>query len=267
MAMTMRQFRVGRPPARSAAIVGRTTHNDAMALPLFPFDLTLPRPGAAVAVTRSVVGQVVESAAAVATLPLRVLRVLGATELLVTRLTIFIDRAEALLERTAGVVDGADDAILQIRAITVAATRAVEDASRTAAGAAAVIGEAELVTEAAAGVISRTAGTAGTAGELLASFEPSLRRAAPMAERFVRELSQEEVTAAIRLIDELPRLREHLVSNVLPILGTLDKVGPDIHDLLEVTRDLKLAVAGIPGLKMLRRRGEDRLADIDEAVP
>jgi hypothetical protein len=48
---------------------------------------------------------------------------------------------------------------------------------------------------------------------------------------------------------------------VLPILSTLDRVGPDIHDLLEVTRDLKLAIAGIPGLGMLRRRGEDRLAD------
>ena len=34
----------------------------------------------------------------------------------------------------------------------------------------------------------------------------------------------------------------------MPILATLDRVGPDIHDLLEVTRDLRLAIAGIPGL-------------------
>ncbi|MFE9869776.1 hypothetical protein ACFYON_03950 [Micromonospora sp. NPDC005686] len=47
---------------------------------------------------------------------------------------------------------------------------------------------------------------------------------------------------------------------MLPILATLDRVGPDLHDLLDVTRDLKLAVAGIPGLGMLRRRGE-RLTD------
>ncbi|HEX8631050.1 MAG TPA: hypothetical protein VF755_23075 [Catenuloplanes sp.] len=227
-------------------------------------DLTLPRPTAALALTRSLVGQAIESVAAVATVPLRVFRVLGATELLVTRLTILLDRAEDLLDRTTAVVDDADEAMLQLRALSAAATLAVEEATRTAAGAAAVIAEAELVTESAAGVITRTAVTAGTADELLASFEPTLRRAAPMAERFIQQLSPEEVTAAIRLIDELPRLREHLVMNVMPILGTLDKVGPDIHDLLEVTRDLKLAVAGIPGLKMLRRRGEDRLADAEE---
>jgi hypothetical protein len=66
------------------------------------------------------------------------------------------------------------------------------------------------------------------------------------------------VTAAIRLVDELPRLRGHLTTDVLPLLGTLERVGPDVHALLEVTRDLKLAVTGIPGFRMLRRRGEDR---------
>jgi hypothetical protein len=101
---------------------------------------------------------------------------------------------------------------------------------------------------------------------LLVAFEPTLRRAEPMARRFVEQLSQEEVTAAIRLVDELPKLKDHLTGNVLPILGTLDRVGPDVHDLLEVTRDLKLAVAGIPGLKMLRRRGEDRLAEEEDAA-
>jgi hypothetical protein len=62
------------------------------------------------------------------------------------------------------------------------------------------------------------------------------------------------VTAAIRLVDELPKLKQHLTADILPILATLDRVGPDLHDLLDVTRDLKLAVAGIPGLGMLRRR-------------
>ena len=57
-------------------------------------------------------------------------------------------------------------------------------------------------------------------------------------------------------VDELPKLKEHLTADILPILATLDRVGPDLHDLLDVTRDLKLAVAGIPGLGMLRRRGE-----------
>ncbi|RQX21466.1 hypothetical protein DDE19_00095, partial [Micromonospora ureilytica] len=111
-----------------------------------------------------------------------------------------------------------------------------------------------------AGSYAASSSAAATAAELLAAYEPALRRAAPMAGRFVEELSHEEISAAIHLIDELPKLKEHLTADILPILATLDRVGPDLHDLLDVTRDLKLAVAGIPGLGMLRRRGE-KLAD------
>ncbi|MCW3843323.1 hypothetical protein ONA70_24780 [Micromonospora yasonensis] len=144
--------------------------------------------------------------------------------------------------------------------ISTAATAAINTASEVAAAAAVVVGEADAVAGRAAGTVVVAERAAGTAAELLAAYEPTLRRAAPMAARFVEQLSQEEITAAIRLVDELPKLKEHLTSDVLPILATLDRVGPDLHDLLAVTRDLKLAVAGIPGLGMLRRRGE-RLAD------
>jgi hypothetical protein len=67
------------------------------------------------------------------------------------------------------------------------------------------------------------------------------------------------------MIDELPRLRRHLTEDVMPLLGKLDQVGPDLHSLLEVTNDLHLAIAGLPGLKMLRRRGEEKVAE-DEAA-
>jgi hypothetical protein len=77
----------------------------------------------------------------------------------------------------------------------------------------------------------------------------------------VSELSPDEITAAIRMVDTLPRLRQHLVDDVMPLLSKLDQVGPDLHKLLEVTEDLHLAIAGLPGLKMLRRRGEDRVAE------
>ncbi|MGC1212075.1 MAG: hypothetical protein WA890_12510, partial [Micromonospora sp.] len=122
------------------------------------------------------------------------------------------------------------------------------------------VAEADAVAGRAAGTVIAAEKAAGTAAELLAAYEPALRRAAPMATRFIEQLSHEEVTAAIRLVDELPKLKEHLTADILPILATLDRVGPDLHDLLDVTRDLKLAVAGIPGLGMLRRRGE-RLTD------
>jgi hypothetical protein len=100
---------------------------------------------------------------------------------------------------------------------------------------------------------------------LLEQYSDTLRRAAPLAARFVNDLTPEEVTAAIRLIDQLPALRAHLVDDVMPLLHKLDQVGPDLHALLAVTQDLHLAIVGLPGLKMLRRRGEERVADDESA--
>ncbi|MET8907169.1 hypothetical protein [Micromonospora sp. NPDC004551] len=236
--------------------------------------IPLPRPGAVVGLTRSALDQALGSAAAFAAVPARAFAVLDEVETLLRRINGVVDRIEGTLDRTDRVLDDAEAAVREVGVISAAATEAIESATGVATAAAVVVGEAERVARAAGALVAeagavaaRAAGTvvaaeeaAGTAAELLGAYEPALRRAAPMATRFVEQLSPEEVTAAIRLVDELPKLKEHLTSDVLPILATLDRVGPDLHDLLAVTRDLKLAVAGIPGLGMLRRRGE-RLTD------
>ncbi|MET8836577.1 hypothetical protein ABZV78_22020 [Micromonospora sp. NPDC004540] len=236
--------------------------------------IPLPRPGAVVGLTRSALDQALGSAAAFAAVPARAFAVLDEVETLLRRINGVVDRIEGTLDRTDRVLGEAEAAVREVGVISAAATEAIETATDVATAAAVVVGEADRVSRAAAtlvaeadAVAARAAGTvvaaeeaAGTAAELLGAYEPALRRAAPMATRFVEQLSPDEVTAAIRLVDELPKLKEHLTSDVLPILATLDRVGPDLHDLLAVTRDLKLAVAGIPGLGMLRRRGE-RLTD------
>ncbi|MET7708406.1 hypothetical protein [Micromonospora sp. NPDC005413] len=188
--------------------------------------IPLPTPAALVGLTRSALDQTLGSAASFAAVPARAFAVLDGVEALLARINGVVDRIETTLDRTDQVLTDAD-AVASRAAVTVG----------TAAEAAA------------------------TAAELLAAYEPALRRAAPMTERFVEQLSQEEITAAIHLIDELPKLKEHLTADIMPILATLDRVGPDLHDLLDVTRDLKLAVAGIPGLGMLRRRGEKLIDD------
>ncbi|MEV4197596.1 hypothetical protein [Micromonospora globbae] len=204
--------------------------------------IPLPRPSTVVGLTRAALDHAVGSAASFAAVPARAFAVLDGVEALLTRINGLVDRIERTLDRADRVVTDAEAAVREVGVISAAATSAVENATSVAARASAAVGTA--------------AESAATAAELLAAYEPALRRAAPMATRFVEQLSHEEVTAAIRLVDELPKLREHLTADVLPILATLDRVGPDLHDLLEVTRDLKLAVAGIPGLGMLRRRGE-----------
>ncbi len=218
-------------------------------------------PGSGFEVARAAVGWAAESAAALVTIPLRVFRVLAAVELLINRITLVVDEAEALVRRTGTVVGEAEGAVTRVAAVSAAAEAAVREAGAVAATAAAVVDDARRVSRAAETVVAGAGTAAGEAGALLAAYGPTLRTAAPMAREFVRQLSAEEVSAAIRLVDELPRLLDHLTTDVLPILGTLERVGPDVHALLDTTRDLKLAVAGIPGLKMLMRRGEERIVD------
>ncbi|MFC5944620.1 hypothetical protein [Micromonospora harpali] len=232
--------------------------------------IPLPRPSAVVGLTRTALDQALGSAASFAAVPARAFAVLDGVEALLHRINGVVDRIEGTLDRTDRVLDDAESAVREVAVISAAATTAIDTATEVAAATAVVVGEAERVSAAAgtvvaeadavahraAGTVAAAADAAGTAAELLAAYEPALRRGAPMATRFVEQLSHEEVTAAIRLVDELPKLKEHLTADILPILATLDRVGPDLHDLLDVTRDLKLAVAGIPGLGMLRRRGE-----------
>jgi len=92
---------------------------------------------------------------------------------------------------------------------------------------------------------------------LLGSYEPSLRRLAPVLARLAQSTSQEEVSAGISLVDRLPVLIEHVDDSVLPLLTKLDGVGPDLHELLEVTQDLRRVITGLPGVGFLRRRGDD----------
>jgi hypothetical protein len=243
--------------------------------------LPIPTPSDVIGLTRSAV-----------TVPARALRVIDDIEALVKRVGGIADRAEAFLDRLDGLtdragalIDGVDAAVTdaeavleRTRALSGAATAQVEQVARVvtaaailveesqrlteAAGAAitdarALVGEAETVAIKANGVVDKAEVAAGTADELLGVYAPALRRGAPMAHRFVEQLSDEEVDAAIRLIDVLPRFTQHMDEDILPILATLDRVGPDLHELLEVTRDLQLAVKGIPGLRRLTKRGQD----------
>jgi hypothetical protein len=173
---------------------------------------------------------VLEAAQMVAGLPTDAIR-------LVSRIGALLGDAEVLLVRTRRLLDGVERAV-----------GSVDDATRRAE---AVIASAEATTT---GV-----------QRLVEEYVPLAERAASLAHRFVDELSEQEVHAAIKLIDHLPAVTEHMEQDIMPILATLDRVGPDVHELLNVTRDLRQAIVGVPGFAFFRRRGEDREDDdLDE---
>lgn len=173
---------------------------------------------------------VLDAAQVVAGLPARTAGLVEDTVRLLARASALMDKAEALLARTDGLLDGVEQTMA-----------AVKDAT----------GKVE-------GVIARADATTTTVQRLTELYASTAERAAPLARQFVEELSEQEVHAAIQLIDQLPAFTEHMERDIMPILATLDRVGPDVHELLEVTRDLRQAIVGMPGFGFFRRRGEER---------
>ena len=162
-----------------------------------------------------------------------------------TRLEALLDRAEKVADRTDQVVTRADETTKRAHAVLGTAELVTRDASRTVDGA--------------TGVLDRV-------DTSLVAWEPSLRKLAPSLERFAEALSPAEVTAAITLVDRMPLVLDHLENDVLPMLRTLERVGPDVHELLEVAEDLRRVITGLPGIGLLRRRGEDEPPPVEGNV-
>ncbi len=198
--------------------------------------MRLPLPGPA-----AVLGGAVAAADAVET-------ALG----LVPRAAAAMDRIEDLLDRVDRVVDRADQVV----------SRADEATRRTHA----VLDTAEIVTRDAGRSVDGATGVLDRVDASLTSWEPSLRRLAPAALRFAEELDPAEVTAAISLVDRMPLLLDHVENDVLPMLQNLDRVGPDLHEVLEVVQDLRRVVTGLPGIGLLRRRGEEEPPTVEGSV-
>ncbi len=57
-----------------------------------------------------------------------------------------------------------------------------------------------------------------------------------------------------RLMDEAERTVSH-TQGLVPVLQGLDRLGPDVAELLRVTDEVRRTVLGIPGFSLLRRRG------------
>ena len=171
---------------------------------------------------------------------------------LVPRAADAMTRVEVLLDRAEKVADRADQVV----------TRADEAAERAHV----VLGTAELVTRDASRTVDGATGVLDRVDTSLVAWEPSLRPLAPSLERFAEALSPAEVTAAITLVDRMPLMLDHLENDVLPMLRKLDRVGPDIHELLAVVEDLRQVVTGLPGIGFLRRRGDDEPPPVEGSV-
>jgi ABC-type transporter Mla subunit MlaD len=210
-----------------------------------PFSIgdLLRSPSDLAAAARSVLGWTDEAVQVVADLPARVAALLDEAERLVTRVGDTLDRVDDVTGRVDAVVDrvervtgNAEQVVKRIIPITGAADAVLETVGATSAGAQA----------------------------LLEVFQPMTERGAPLLQHFLDEFSVEELHALIRLIDHVPQFTEHMEADIMPVLAKLDQVGPDVHELLDVLKDVRLAIEGLPGFSLFRRRGAERENELAE---
>jgi hypothetical protein len=155
----------------------------------------------------------------------------------VPRIVALLDDAEAQLRRIGPILD-------RVEAVTVAAAAEVVRVS-------AVADVAEVQVERVRLLMDR--------------FEPSLTRLQPTLETLADTTSPDEVTALVRLVDQLPELTERLETDVLPVLGTLGSVAPDLRHLLAASRELNEIIGKVPGFGRLKRRVEEENDEEDLA--
>ena len=231
----------------------------------------LRSPSDLAAAARSVLGWTDEAVQVVAHLPARVAALVDEAERLVVRVGETLDRVDAAVGRVEGVVGDAQALVGRVDDVAGRAAEVAESAAGVADRAGSVADRADQVvdqiipvTGAAEGVLESVGTTSAGAQALLEVFQPMTERGAPLLQHFIDEFSVEELQALIKLVDQVPQFTEHMETDIMPILATLDRVGPDVHELLEVLKDVRLAIQGVPGLSLFRRRGadlEDELAD------
>lgn len=133
-------------------------------------------------------------------------------------------------------------------------------AEQLLADAGGLIARIESTRAAADEVVARTDSTVTRADDLLARMEPSLTRLQPTLERLAETTDPREVDAMVGLIDQLPLLAAKLETDVIPVLNTLTSVAPDLHDLLDVSRELNEMLAKLPGMGRLKKKVDEEQA-------
>ena len=97
--------------------------------------------------------------------------------------------------------------------------------------------------------------------KMLNEFEPPLTRLKPTLDTLAETTSPAEVASVVQMVDMLPALTESMQTDVLPMLKTLDTVGPDIHDLLMVSKELNEMLGSLPGMGRIKKRVEEEQAE------
>ena len=161
----------------------------------------------------------------------------------VPRVLALLDQVEALVARASLVVDR----------VEVVADAATAEVARVGG----VVDAAAAQVERVGGVVDGAAVQAGRAAVLVDLLEPSLTTLEPTLRTLADTTHPEEVAALVTLIDHLPAVTLQVERDILPVMASLGSVAPDLHELLDVSRELNEILGKIPGIGRLKRRVEE----------
>lgn len=164
------------------------------------------------------VAAVVDTSAALVALPGRVIDLVTVAEQTLAALRAAVARTDALLERVEDI------------------TGSVEDVMRAA----------DRAVTAAAGTVDQAHTLTDTATLLLAAYSDALNRLAPMVRRLAETTGVNDVDALVNLVGRLPQLADAIDHEVLPLLGHLEQVVPDVNQLLDRAAQLSHMASRLP---------------------
>lgn len=178
----------------------------------------------------------------------------------VPRVMSLLDQAEALMAlgpRLVALLDGAEAEVSHV-------SRTVDSVDVVTAAAAgevlqvgSVVRQAQVTADQTDLVVTQAQALVDRLRPLLDRLEPPLTKLQPTLEVLADTTDPEEVAALVRMVDHLPELTRRLEHDVLPMMGTLSTVAPDLHDLLAVSSELNEIIGKLPGFGRIKRRVED----------
>lgn len=136
------------------------------------------------------------------------------------------------------------------------AERLLSDGSEIVRDVRALLERIETTRQEASVVIGRVEETRSRASTMLAGLEGPVNQLLPVLERLGETTEPHEVDAMIELIDRLPMLAKRVEDDVLPVLGSLSTVAPDLHQLLDVSSELNEMLGKLPGMGRVRRNAD-----------
>lgn len=176
------------------------------------------------------------------------------------------EQASALMDQVTGLVRRAGRLLDRADLVVARLEHKLDELDEIATESQTLLQEGHQVAGHAGGVTAAAERTRDVAQEqvdrlrtLLDSYQPVLERMAPLGAEAASTLRPSHVRALAALLNELP----HLVDRIEPALEGMGSMVPHMREVTDRMDNVGQVVEGLPGAKLLRRRGQAREEESD----